>query len=281
MTEAKGVVFDTQDGRDLQLDVYRPPDTAPSHRMAVVQFHGGAYRLGSRAMMQPRAEALSALGFVCVAPDYRFVTDAPWPSQLQDAMSAIDWVRHKADDLDVDPTRVVVQGNSSGGHLALMVAATTDVAAVAATYALVELFETADQFPAGADVGLDDLAGLGRPDGAAPAAMVFGGGATSADAATASPMTHVSATYPPALFIHGTADAIVDPAGSRRMHQALLDVAATSELVEYAHQAHEFDAGPLFADIVAHNIAGFLRRTLIEPEAFRQEQAEHNPFFSG
>lgn len=297
MTVEHGITFADRSGRELQLDLYRPPVVAPSTRTAVVQLHGGGFRVGSPEMMEPRARALSALGFVCVAPEYRFVTDAPWPAQLHDVRSAVRWVREHAGELGVDPLRVVVQGNSAGGHLALMAAGTggddrwdppdadtvvsAEVAAVVATYAPVELFDVSERFPAGVDVDLADLAGLARPDGASPAAVLLGGGGTAADAAAASPITHLSARFPPTLVIHGTADTTVSPESSRRLHRALLEHGVTTELVEYADQVHEFDAGPVFAEVVAQHIAGFLRRIVVDPELFGVEQAEHNPFATG
>ena len=244
-------------------------------------------------MMAPRAEALSALGFVCLAAEYRFVPEAPWPAQLHDVKAAIRWTREHADDLGIDTDRVVVQGNSAGGHLALMAAGTADqpawdtpdgndvstaVAAAVATYAPVELFDVSDRFPEGVEVELADLAGLARPDGSSPAAILLGGCDDASAAAAASPITYVSPAFPPTLFIHGSADTAVNPNGSHRMHRALLEHGVTADLIQYSDQIHEFDAGPLFAGLVAEVIAGFLRRVIIEPGRFSEEQLEYNPF---
>ena len=245
-------------------------------------------------MMEPRASSLSGLGFVCVAPEYRFVTEAPWPAQLHDVKAAIRWVRRHADELGVDPGRIVVQGNSAGGHLSLMVAGTCDdpawdapdadtsvscsVAAAVAMYAPVVFFEVADRFPAGVEVDRSDLAGLARPDGSNPAAILLGGGADADAAAAASPINHVSPAFPPTLFVHGLADTTVYPEGSRRMHSALLDQGVVTDLALYSDQIHEFEAGPQFAELVAQVIAGFLRRVVAEPDRFGEEQAAFNPF---
>ena len=118
MSIENDVTFGTAGGRDLELDIYRPPSDIP-RRSAVIQLHGGAFRVGSRAMMTPRAEALSALGYVCLPADYRLLHEAPWPAQLHDVKAAIRWTRENADQLGIEADRIVTQGNGAGGHLAM------------------------------------------------------------------------------------------------------------------------------------------------------------------
>lgn len=71
------------------------------------------------------AEHFAKLGLVCIRVEYRKrKTDGVLPDQaVEDAKSAIRWVRTHAAELGVDPARVVAMGASSGGHLAASLAA--------------------------------------------------------------------------------------------------------------------------------------------------------------
>jgi acetyl esterase/lipase len=287
------VTFGTAGGRDLVLDIYRPPSEM-SRRCAVIQLHGGAFRVGSRAMMAPRAEALSALGYVCLPADYRLLHEAPWPAQLHDVKAAIRWTRANADQLGIEADRIVIQGNSAGGHLALMAAGTngspdwegdngspdasSSVSAAMAMYAPIEFYDSSGQVPEGTKIDLAQLKELARPDGVGPAATLLDGGGDAAAAASISPINHVSPSFPPTLLVHGLSDPVVIPDNSRRMNQALRDAGVTSDLILYDGQIHEFDAAPRFATIVAQAAAGFFDRVVVDPDGYEAEQARYNPF---
>jgi len=58
---------------------------------------------------------------------YRFADEAKWPAQLQDVKTAIRWLRGNAQQYGIDPQRVAVWGESSGGHIAAMVGATCGI----------------------------------------------------------------------------------------------------------------------------------------------------------
>jgi acetyl esterase len=59
---------------------------------------------------------------VVVAVDYRRAPEAPYPAAVDDCFSATDWVSHHAPALGVDPERLCLAGDSSGGTCATVVA---------------------------------------------------------------------------------------------------------------------------------------------------------------
>src|SRR5882757_5695540 len=126
MTSLETFAYANRNGADLMVDVYRP---AGSAKAAVLLLHGGGWRRGSRQAVAPSAKALAGHGFVVLAVQYRLLGDAPWPAQIQDVNSAIRWARRNAGNLGVDASRIVVEGLSAGGHLALLAAGAAHVRA--------------------------------------------------------------------------------------------------------------------------------------------------------
>ena len=56
---------------------------------------------------------------VCV--NYRLVPDFPFPKGLEDCYSTLLWTHENAQSLGIDPTRIVVGGDSAGGHYSAVV----------------------------------------------------------------------------------------------------------------------------------------------------------------
>ncbi len=114
-------VYKTVGDRKLTLDFDYPPDWKPSDkRPAMVFFFGGGWTSGTPRQFQPQAEYFARRGLVCVRADYRLrARDKVTPDKcVEDAISALRWVRSHAAELGIDPNRIVAAGGSAGGHLA-------------------------------------------------------------------------------------------------------------------------------------------------------------------
>jgi acetyl esterase/lipase len=120
------VVFGTGSGRELRCDVFTPPGQ-DARRPAVLLVHGGGWRSGDKTQLRGYGILLARAGYVCVAPEYRLVGEAPWPAQIHDVKAAIRWVRAHSDELGIDPSRIALEGNSAGAHLVLFAAGTPNV----------------------------------------------------------------------------------------------------------------------------------------------------------
>ena len=79
----------------------------------------------------PQLARMAARGYVVALVEYRPSTTAPFPAQVEDMKSAVHFLLERADELDIDPARVVFWGDSSGGHTAVLAGLTGGEALVA------------------------------------------------------------------------------------------------------------------------------------------------------
>lgn len=72
---------------------------------------------------EPSARALAAkTGAIVVSVAYRQAPENMFPTAHEDAFAAYEWARESAGEIDGDPTRVAVAGESAGGNLAVATA---------------------------------------------------------------------------------------------------------------------------------------------------------------
>ncbi len=189
------VVFADVGGEELKLDACVPAGDGPFP--AVLCLHGGGWTAGTRKQMTQTLAVLARRGFTAVAPQVRLAPKHPFPAALDDARAAAAWVRSRPE-LKADPKRVAVMGLSAGGHLALLLAATSpaDFKAVAAFSAPVDLTDPAMHTPDLLAKNLVPLLG-GTP-------------AEKPDAyRAASPLSYDLTGMPPVFLAHGSDDRLV------------------------------------------------------------------------
>ena len=107
---------------DIPVRVYVPTDE-PGPRPVLVYFHGGGWVIGSVETHDGTVrEIAQASGLTVVSVDYRLAPEHPCPAPVDDCVAAVRWVVEHAADLDVDPARLAVGGDSAGGNLATITA---------------------------------------------------------------------------------------------------------------------------------------------------------------
>ena len=106
--------------KPLLARVFRPRGEGPFP--ALVECHGGAWCQSDRTTERLRHQAMAMHGIVSVALDFRSGNEAPYPASVQDINYAVRWTKLNARALKTRADLVGLSGQSSGGHLAMLVA---------------------------------------------------------------------------------------------------------------------------------------------------------------
>lgn len=255
----KGQVLGSAGERPLLGDLYLPESSPAKPRSAIVLIFGGGWKSGERSQQKVYGINLAKAGFVCLATDYRWSTEARWPAQLEDIQTAIRWLKEHADEYSVDPDRIGVSGNSSGGHLALMSGAASmepiellskfkgnkipaDIRAVCAFYPPVQ------------------LAGLDEESKDETVTSLLGADASAEEMDRASPLFYAGRKFPPVMLLCGSDDRRVPIEHSWKLQKALEAAGNRVDLHVFSGQGHAFDVQLEFAQLCAVLMADFFNR---------------------
>ena len=208
------VTYGTPGGVPIQLDAYLVQSEKPSP--VLIFIHGGGWRQGNkRSLPGFLREPLFAAGISIVSINYRLTNVAPHPAQVDDCTRAVQFVRSKAKDWNINPERIALMGASAGGHLSLWVGLHDDrknpdspdpVERVSTRVScIVNYFGPTDfrllGFLERNHSAYKALFGIDKDDEkkTIPDSIIE----------AASPITYVSSGDPPVLTAHGTADLLV------------------------------------------------------------------------
>lgn len=123
---AKDVLWASPKGFDLTMDIYTPNTGKKSYPVIVI-FHGGGWLINNKSIMKQSAEYLATHGeYVVCNVNYRLLGDlnntVTVNEIVEDAFGAVLWVKSNIKKYKGNPKKVIVTGDSAGGHLAMMVA---------------------------------------------------------------------------------------------------------------------------------------------------------------
>lgn len=122
----KVVTYKRVGDRELKLHVFLPRDwKASDQRAAFVTIHGGGWGGGDARRMYAFADDFAKRGMVGISVEYRLLKPGSPVTVfdcVQDGRSAIRYVRVHAAELGIDPAKIVANGGSAGGHVAVATA---------------------------------------------------------------------------------------------------------------------------------------------------------------
>lgn len=238
------VIYRTANNWDAKLDIVRPR-RASTPIPTVMYFHGGGWTGGTKDSGLLSALPYLEMGWAVVNVEYRPAGVSLAPAAVEDARCAMRWVYRHAKAYNFDLNRLVLTGNSAGGHLALLGGMLTDDAGL-------DLGCPGDRGagPVNTDplkvaaivnwYGISDVRELlDGPNRRAFAVMWHGSLPNREEIATqVSPLTYVRPGLPPVITIHGDADPTVPYTQAVRLREALDKAGVSNEFVTVPKGGH-------------------------------------------
>ncbi|WP_223693313.1 alpha/beta hydrolase [Leifsonia poae] len=108
-------------GSDTSLDVFAPTGTAKP-LATVVWIHGGAWISGDKDNVDPYLQMIASHGYTTVGLNYTVAPEATYPTALKQLNQALAFLVAHADEYGIDPTRIVLAGDSAGAQYASQIA---------------------------------------------------------------------------------------------------------------------------------------------------------------
>ena len=227
---AKPYVYKMVGERNLKLYVMSPEGhAATDKRPAIVFYHGGGWVGGAPGQFREHGKYLTKRGMVTVHVQYRLLdrkSTEPPATCINDAKSAMRWVRSHADELGIDPERVAAGGGSAGGHLAACLALLpgmddpNDDLSVSAKAAALVLFNPVYNN--------------------GPGKQGWSHARCGDDYKKYSPAHAITKDAPPTLVFLGTKDKLIPVATAEAFRDEMTKLGCRSELVLFEGQGHGF-----------------------------------------
>ena len=113
------IIYKKIDTTELKIWIHYPEKVKKRHT-AIIFFHGGGWNNGTAEQFLPQSEYLASRGMVAIRASYRLknVHGTSPKEALEDAKSAIRFLRRHAKELHILPNKIAAGGGSAGGHLA-------------------------------------------------------------------------------------------------------------------------------------------------------------------
>jgi len=122
----RDVEYAVIDGTPLHLQILKPVSRNETNGTVPAKIYPCVVYVQGSAWMQqdvyadlPMLANLAMKGYVVACVEYRHSGIACFPAQIQDARNAVRFLRMNAEDYSIDPEKMILAGNSSGGHTAV------------------------------------------------------------------------------------------------------------------------------------------------------------------
>ena len=228
------IFYKSTEQTDLNLFIYNPVDFDKSQTYnCIVFFHGGGWNSGDYKQFERQSIYFASRGMVAISVEYRIRNKhGTSPIQaMEDAKSAIRFIRLNAELFSINPNRIAAAGGSAGGHLA----------AVAGN---IDLFDNSSE----------DLTISSKPDLLILYNPVLHYGRKWGwidNPSNASPYENLSEGAPPTIILTGTQDKIVPVELIENYKKRMEAVGSRCDVIFYEGAEHAFfNKGQDFIDTV-------------------------------
>jgi len=208
---------------ELNLFVYKPIEFDIKKRYScIVFFHGGGWNNGTPEQFQRQSRYFASRGMVAISVEYRIrnVHGTSPIQAMEDAKSAIRFIRSNAKLLSIDPNKIAAAGGSAGGHLA-------------AVSGNIDLFDNSNE----------DLTISSKPNLLILYNPVLHFGRKWGwinNPSNASPYDNISKGAPPTIILTGTKDKIVPVELIENYKKRMEAVGSRCDVIFYQDAEHAF-----------------------------------------
>jgi acetyl esterase/lipase len=229
------ILYKSTNEGELNLFIYKPSEFDIKKKYScIVFFHGGGWNSGNPEQFQRQSRYFASRGMVAVSVGYRIRNKhGTSPIQaMEDAKSAIRFIRSNARLLSIDPSKIAAAGGSAGGHLV----------AVAGN---IDLFDNSGE----------DLTISSKPSLLILYNPVIDFGTRKwlwiNNPSDASPIHNISKGSPPTIILTGTNDKIVPVESIMNYKKIMESVGSRCDVILYEGAEHAFfNRGDDFIDTV-------------------------------
>jgi acetyl esterase/lipase len=224
------VTYLTASNYEAKLDIYaRRGATTPQR--TIIYFHGGFWAAGNKEGALMSLIPWLEMGWTVVNVEYRLARVALAPAAVEDCLCALRFVAAQAKTYNIDTARIVLTGESAGGHLTLTTGMIPENAGLdrecAGATPIPRVAAMINWF------GITDVADVIDGPHKANLAVTWLGSLPNKDeiAKRVSPLTYVRPGLPPILTIHGDMDQLVPYEEAVRLHAALTRAGVPNQLL--------------------------------------------------
>ncbi len=256
--------------RPLCADILLPPNDVPRSGLALIYVHGGAWTFGRRNIRKfPYFRQLAQQGHLIMDIDYTLATHTSLIGMTMDVKRAILWLKAHADEYAIDPDRIVLAGQSAGGHLSLLAAYTPNLPALqppelkgdTAVSGVISFYGPPDMHALHGDIeqkffqrlspqvkdGIAEVVKRTQTErpftGIGISALMGGSPDEIPDVyRLLSPVVHVDADCPPTLLLHGDHDGLVSARETAVLYDRLKSAGVTAVYLSFPDCEHSFES---------------------------------------
>lgn len=232
--------YATKDGQDLTVSIYKNDESIDQKvQPTFVYIHGGGWSSGDSESMSGFLKGMANRGYVVFSINYRLATDEDptWEKATEDIADAMNWIKTNASNYGGDSSRLILSGESAGGHLMLLYTGLVTEGklnapkpnAVGVMYPAIDLKWTSKN---GRYLSTDPIPNIVE--------KYIGGNLTEYQDRLAAVETrnYISKELPPIYIIHGEKDTLVTVTGSEDYVEQVKAAGGQAELVSLPYSNH-------------------------------------------
>ena len=266
-----GIEYAKKSGHPLHMHIIEPNQPEGEHKTfpVILFIQGSAWFQQDLASNLAQLSRFARRGYVVAIVEYRPSTVAPFPAQIKDTKTAVRFMQAHAETYHADPENIILWGNSSGGHTAVMAGITL----VDQTFddeplqdnpisikAIVDYYGPTDISKMNEEPSTMDHTAPDSPEG-----MLIGGVNVLDNIDKVQPtvpMNHLSLekNIPPILIMHGNKDRLVPFGQSVLLFNALKKLNKTVEC--YQLKGADHGGPPFWTNQVLDIVEAFIQKHL-------------------